>query len=117
MPKTRTEPRTKGNKQASRKESRKLQRFSLRLPTRISPLEPGNPTLDVTTENISAGGAFFPTRNPLPEGLKVLVEVTLSLESGRGGASRAQVKGQVLGPRPTGMAVRFEKRAHISPIA
>ena len=115
MLETQTGPRTRENQPAPRKESRSMERFSLRLPTRISPLEPGNPILDVITENICAGGAFFQTRKPLPEGLKVQVEVTLRLD-GASRASRAQVKGEVLGPRPDGMAIRFEKRVHISPL-
>jgi LuxR family transcriptional regulator, positive regulator of biofilm formation len=96
------------------KESRELERFSLRLPTRVSALERGNFHLDLMTENISAGGAFFPTPTPLPEGMKVLVELTLRRESGEGGAAKVHVKGEVLPPRPTGMAVRFESRPQMT---
>ena len=89
---------------------RKLERFSLKLPARISVLDPGNFTLDLTTENISAGGAFFPTREPLPEGLNLLVELTLKRESGIGKASKVHVKGRVLRSQPDGIAVLFERR-------
>jgi len=96
-----------------RKESRKLERFSLNLPTRISPLEPGSLTLDLMTENISAGGAFFHTHKPLSEGLRVLVELVLRCESGRGGASKVRVKGRVLRSQPDGMAIGFAKRVQM----
>jgi len=101
------------NQHGPRQELRKLERFFLTLPARISVLEPGNPTLDLMTENISSGGAFFPTRKPLSEGLIVLVELILKRESGRGGASRVKVKGRVLRSQANGMAVRFEKRVQM----
>ena len=101
------------NQHVPRKESRNLERFSIRLPTRISLLEPGNPTLEFMTENICAGGAFFSTRKPLSEGLRVLVELVLRCESGRGGASKVRVKGRVLRSQPDGMAIRFEKRVQM----
>jgi hypothetical protein len=101
---------------ASRGESRRLERFDLKLPSRIYVLEPGNPTLDLMTENISADGAFFPTREPLPEGFKVLVEITLRRESGEGMQSKVKVKGTVVRSQADGMAVRFEKGARISPL-
>jgi LuxR family transcriptional regulator, positive regulator of biofilm formation len=97
----------------SRSEKRKLERFSLELPALISVPESGVPSLELSTENISAGGAFFPTPKPLPEGMKVLVELTLRRESGRGGQSRVRVRGRVLRPRANGMAVRFEKRVEM----
>jgi len=110
---TRSLSRNEVDQHIPRKESRKLERFSLKLPTRISLLEPGNPTLDLMTENICAGGAFFPTRKPLSEGLMVLVELILKCESGIGGASRVRVKGRVLRSQPDGMAIGFEKRVQM----
>ena len=111
---TRTPTPTETNQPVKRGESRKLERFSLRLPARISVLESDTPPLDLITENVSSGGAFFPTTKPLPEGLAVLVELTLRRESGRGEAGRAKVKGRVLRSQPDGMAVRFEKRAQMT---
>jgi hypothetical protein len=65
------------------------------------------------TGNISAGGAFFPTREPLPEGITVLIALALKRESGLGKASKVHVKGRVLRSQPDGMAVLFEKRVQI----
>jgi len=96
-------------------EKRKCERFLLRLPTSLLVLESNNPPVDAVTENISAAGAFFLTDQPLPEGLKVLVELTLMRESGEGGASRVKVVGTVLPSRPNGMAVCFDKRVQMLP--
>jgi LuxR family transcriptional regulator, positive regulator of biofilm formation len=111
-----SQPFMKMNRRSHDKECRALERFSLKLPTRISVLESGNPRLELLTADISAGGAFFPTPKPLPEGLTVLVELTLRRESGEGGASRITVRGKVLRSQPDVMAVRFEKRVHFSPL-
>jgi hypothetical protein len=107
---TATRPSTQLDPTLTRGESRKLERFALKLPSRVSVLESGNPSYELVTADISAGGAFFPTPKPLPQGLKVLVELTLSRESGKGGSARVTVKGKVLPSRPDGMAVRFENR-------
>jgi hypothetical protein len=65
------------------------------------------------TENISADGAFFPTRDPFPEGRNLLVELTLKRESGIGKASKVRLKGRVLRSQADGMAVLFEKRVQM----
>jgi PilZ domain len=92
-------------------ERRRCERFSLKLHTRISPLDSGIPPLDILTENISSDGAFFETPKLLPEGLPVLLEVTLKRESGEGGTAIVEVRGSVLPARTNGIAVQFEKRA------
>jgi hypothetical protein len=109
----RTQPLKQMDQPLPRGESRKHERFSLKLPALISALEPGAPTLDLMTENISAGGVFLPTGKPLPEGLVVLVELTLRRESGKGGFSKVKARGRVLRSGPNGMAVRFEERVQM----
>jgi hypothetical protein len=99
-----------------REELRKHERFSLRLPSRISALDSDDSIIELETADISAAGAFFPTSKPLPKGLKVLVELRLRRESGKGGLSRIKVKGEVLPPRPSGMPVRFESRVEMEPV-
>ena len=96
------------------KDLRKLERFDLKLPTRIDVLPPGSGTLDLITENICAGGAFFPTPNPLSEGLKVIVDLVLKRESGRGNPARVTVTGKILRSQPDGMAVHFDKKCRLS---
>jgi hypothetical protein len=106
---------TPTNSVEQRVEPRKLERFSLRLRASVSGLEAGSRTLNLVTENISAGGAFFPTGKPLPEGLAVSVELTLKRESGKGNGSKVRLKGTVLPPRPHGMALVFGKRVQFLP--
>ncbi len=113
MSTTRTSSSTQINQFIPGEESRKVERFSLRLPACISAFEPGHPTLNLMTENISDGGAFFPTREPLPQGLRVLVDLTLKRESGVGNASKVHLKGRVLRSQPDGMALLFEKRVQM----
>jgi hypothetical protein len=113
MVRTRRPSGTQINQPVPREESRKLERFSLRLPASISGLEPGDTIRNLMTGNISADGAFFLTSEPLPEGIRVLVELTLKRESGLGKASKVHVKGRVLRSQPDGMAVLFEKRVQM----
>jgi len=113
MPTTPSQPQSREKPPVQGEESRKLERFSLKLLARVSVLKPGNQTLHLMTENISAGGAFLPTRTPLCAGMSVLVELTLQCESGRGDASRVKVKGKVLRSQPDGMAVCFERRVQM----
>ena len=115
METTPTSSGTQMNQLFPRGESRKLQRFPLGLHTRIIGLEPGSPTLDLMTKDISSGGAFFPTSEPLPEGLAVHVELTLKRQSGLGKASKVHLNGWVIRSRPDGMAVIFGKQIQMIP--
>jgi c-di-GMP-binding flagellar brake protein YcgR len=105
------------NKPCTVEERRQDERFSLKLPTRIFPLDSDTLPVDLVTENISASGAFFLTPKSLPEGLMVLVEVTLRRESGEGDASRVKVRGRVLPSRTNGMAISFETRAQMASLS
>jgi uncharacterized protein YwbE len=97
------------------RELRKLERFDLKLPARINILPHSGQALDLITENVCAGGAYFLTRNPLTEGLKVLVDLVLKRESDQGKLARVTVTGKILRTEPNGMAVRFDKQYQISP--
>ena len=68
-------------------------------------------TLELVTENICAGGAFFLTHNPLPVGLKVLLEIVLKRQSGQGNPTKLKLKGKVVRTQPDGMAVMFLSRS------
>jgi hypothetical protein len=93
---------------------RELERFDLKLPARINVPAPVEQTLDLITQNVCAGGAFFSTPTPLAEGLKVLVELVLRRESGQGNPSLVTVGGKVLRSQPDGMAIRFDKEYQIT---
>jgi hypothetical protein len=97
------------------RELRKLERFDLKLPARINIPPHSGKTLDLITENVCAGGAYFLTRDPLTEGLKVLVDLVLKRERDQENLARVTVAGKVLRTEPNGMAVRFDKQYQISP--
>jgi hypothetical protein len=96
---------------------RKLERFDLKLPARIDVLNSDEQSLDLVTENVCAGGAFFSTPAPLAEGLAVRVELGLKRENGGGVLSLVTVGGKILRSQPEGMAIRFDKKYRITPAA
>jgi hypothetical protein len=104
-------------------EHRHFERFDLGLPSRITiqgrKRNIENGPLDLTTENISSGGAFFYTDQTLPEGTEVVVDIVLPLEKlkkAKGTHARVNVEGVVLRAGAEGMAVRFNKNFNILPV-
>jgi hypothetical protein len=76
--------------------------------------------MELTTENISSGGAFFCTDRPLSEGTKVVMEIVLPLErlkKAKGTHAHVNVKGRVLRAGPEGMAIQFDNQFSILPVA
>jgi hypothetical protein len=97
-------------------ERRELERFDLRLPAKVDVLnnsmEGVRKTFDLSTRDISAGGAFFPTPDPPPLCTQVDVKITLRLEKLFDGSAYPELKarGSVVRVEPAGMAVRFDSR-------
>jgi len=105
-------------------ERRKLERFKLSLPARIEvvtqrrDVEETTHALNLVTENICSGGAFFRTLSPLPEGTEVKIDMVLNLDRIRGLEGKGpliRVCGTVLRSEPTGMAICFCKDYEILP--
>ena len=101
---------------------RKMERFSLELPAKISVVgEKDEPaSLDAITSDISAGGAFFHTDQPLPVGTEMQVDLVLSLDELKkieGKRASIKVKGAVIRIEGKGMAISFDKKYQISPLA
>ena len=101
-------------------ERRKLERFSLTLPASVSVRGRGgpHPPLPVHTRNVSAGGAYFTCKNPLPPRTRVDVRMNMHSRVLPGqGDSRADimVSGEVVRRDPGGMAVRFGRRFRFMP--
>lgn len=100
---------------------RKMERFSLELPARISAVGEEEPVfLESFTSDISAGGAFFQTSRPLPIGTKMNVDLILPLDELKkleGKRANIKVKGAVVRIGEDGMAISFDKRYKISPVA
>lgn len=103
------------------KERRKLERFILRIPARIEAVISINTrrTLDLLTSNVSAGGAFFPGGEGLPEGTAVKVDLKLPVERFRAlvDCNEVSVKlnGTILRCGSAGMAVGFDTNYHFVP--
>jgi transposase len=69
--------------------------------------------LNLLTENICAGGAYFHTAQPLPENTKVKLDIVLPLdrinESGGTDQVLVKVQGTVCRSNETGMAIIFRE--------
>lgn len=101
-------------------ERRQIERFSLVIPARLAVSKTGKKKeiMEMRTDNISSGGAFFHTRQTVPEGTQV--ELDLILDTDRlkeilGAQSYIKVSGKVIRVEPQGMAVSFDDRYEIMP--
>ena len=101
------------------RERRILERFDLRLRTRIS--KKGNPNrevIELVTRNISSGGAFLETDHSLPVGTEFEIEVLLPLVKKSGGnvaTTSIKVNGSTIRSDDKGMAVCFDEDYKILP--
>ena len=99
-------------------ERRKFERFQLRLPGKIETvaIRRRKETSELFTDDVSAGGAFFPTDHPLPLGTQVQLQLILANErirqlTGEEGCMR--LEGTVVRSEPTGMAISFDENYDI----
>ncbi|MGD8366003.1 MAG: PilZ domain-containing protein [Desulfobacterales bacterium] len=104
-------------------ERRGVERFDLELPAKIRVLaaDAAAAEIEVHTENISCGGAFFRTASPLPEGTDVRIDLVLNLDKLR--SVRADVrhvhielKGTVNRSESTGMSICFRSDYQLRPL-
>jgi hypothetical protein len=103
-------------------ERRRLERFQLSAPARLIIESHGdeNSRLNLTTKDVSSGGAFLYCAQPLGEGARVKMELRISRESlsrlveGDKGTAKIEVKGEVVRVDPDGIAIRFESRYMIT---
>lgn len=98
------------------KEKRRLERFDLRAPAKVIPIDTGlrRKELSLETRDICSGGAFFHTSHTLPEGTVVDVEVILpldKLEIIKASSKRVHLKvsGKVVRSEASGIAVCFDE--------
>jgi c-di-GMP-binding flagellar brake protein YcgR len=103
------------------KDRRRLERFTLRAAAKIEKeQETGRRrTYRLVTRDISSGGAFVVTSEPLAEGETVSMEMLLPLESlsriaGTSARVFLSVKGKVVRTDERGMAITFNGRHKIS---
>jgi len=99
-------------------EKRHLERFSLKVLATVQTVSAGaGKVFDLSTQDISSGGAFFPMEVPLPTGEKVKITLYLSISAIRDFPSKAKIttEGQVVRSTTHGMAVAFGRHYTMSP--
>jgi hypothetical protein len=103
-------------------ERRELERFKLRLPARIEVVsgvpEGGRDIINIETDNICSGGAFFHTLSPLPKGTQVKIDMLLNFQRLRipkNNRPHIKISGNVLRSEATGMAIQFNNGYKIIP--
>jgi hypothetical protein len=102
-------------------ERRRLERFQLHAPARIF-VELGEgkkEELDLTTKDVSSGGAFIYSDQPLPEGATVKIELFISLAmlqklAGEKGSAKVKVRGKVIRVAEDGAAIQFDSKYKIT---
>jgi c-di-GMP-binding flagellar brake protein YcgR len=97
-----------------KKNKRSVERLSLEIQSRIK-VQTGEgalETLDLFTANISSGGAYFKTTDPLAVGTEVAVKMILEVPSGKNGLipkfSTIDISGKVVRSEKDGMAIQFK---------
>ena len=103
-------------------EKRKIDRFDLKLPAWISVINETEkpPAFEAVTKNICAGGVFLQTNQPLTVGTFIEMNLILPLDNlpnMEDRRSRIDVSGTVVRSGSEGMAIRFDKKYQISPVA
>ncbi len=101
-------------------EKRKMERFSLELPTSLSVVNArrNKEPIELFTRNVCAGGAFFKTERPLSVGTDLKIDLIVPLDrikNLKGKRSRIDVSGSVIRTEDQGMAVCFGKKYRIEP--
>ncbi len=107
-------------------EKRKLERFDLRIPAKIklvdlSQDDRGEEIPDLTTSDISSGGAFFHTTKPLPKGTDIKIDLILPLGKLKKLSEDSlhaliEVSGTVIRTESEGMAISFDRNYQIRPV-
>jgi hypothetical protein len=102
--------------EASR-DKRKMQRFSIALPSKIEAKTEGSAVTNCISRDVCACGGFFLTENPPPIGTQLMVQMFLQIDEPEKNdvtVSRISVWGTVIRTEKSGMGVRFDKRYKIT---
>ena len=103
-------------------EKRKLERFNMEIPATISVTCADAPKkLDMTTRDISSGGAYFRTNESLPVGTKMKINFFLPLKTIKTLPDHYErvivnVTGKILRIEPDGIGVCFDETYDIRPL-
>ena len=102
------------------RQKRKYERFDLRLSGKIIAVDSGHAeALDVVTNDVSAGGAFFHTTKPIAVGAPVKLILTVASEKLKemtGSQGLMKVAGTVVRAEIEGIAVCFSGEYELVPI-
>ena len=97
-------------------DNRRLERFDLEIPAAVEflALDHEQKILNLSTTNISSGGVYFHTTQPLPKGTQVKIDLVLPLDRLRklkDECKQAYIKvtGTVLRSESEGMAICFDE--------
>ena len=106
-----------------KRERRRLGRFRLEIPATIEVVNSDWERVKrgLKTSNISSGGAFFHTKEPLPEGTPVKIDLILPLDKLKHlkkdhKQAYIKVSGKVLRSESKGMAISFDQDYVIRPL-
>jgi hypothetical protein len=100
---------------------RQLQRFSVKAFAVVQTVSPSaEKVFELSTKDISSGGAFFPMEVPLPTGEKVKITLYLSISAMEKIAdvpnkAKIETDGEVVRSTRHGMAVAFGRHYIMSP--
>lgn len=102
-------------------ERRKLERFELNVPARIT-MKSGINKIEeyhLSTRDLSSAGAYLYSNQALPKGACVRMEFligfdTLEKIAGDKGRAKVRVRGQVIRSSSEGIAVRFDSKYKIT---
>jgi hypothetical protein len=103
-------------------DKRAYERFDLEIPADIGFVRSDQDEMGLVslkTINISAGGAFFKTEDPLPLGTRVKLDLTISIEKLKellDSHCRIKVEGEVIRREGSGIAIRFDEDYEIIPV-
>ena len=102
-------------------ERRKEERFELEIPAIIRVSRPETGQLELLTSNVSSGGAYFHTPQPLPEGTDVQIDLVLNLEKLKTLKDDhkqvyVELKGTVIRTESEGMSICFDQDYQFRPV-
>jgi hypothetical protein len=102
-------------------ERRRLERFDLSAPAQVivESVSGGQEQLNLTTKDISSGGAYLYSPQPLIKGARVTMEMLIFLNTlwklaSEKGRVKIKVSGTVIRVDTDGIAIRFENKYKIT---
>jgi len=95
---------------------RKIERYSMSVPSKVSSIMHDNTGQLLPTANISSGGVFFETAQTYPIGTVVTLNISLDFDGRKAGMiqSRFRVEGTVVRTESNGMAIAFDPQKVIA---